>query len=102
MRLLPYRRVTSRIRSPMLPSVTAVAGAPFAVTGFVVGWSLGPAEYGWCAHASKVFRPAFFPARSNASGETDGRALFGLLFPRGAVTPQPTRSPGASVAWMPL
>ena len=42
-RLLPYSCVTSVIRSPMFPSVTAVAGAPFAVTGLVVGWSVGPA-----------------------------------------------------------
>ena len=33
-------------------------------------------------------------ARRNASGETDGRALVGLLLPRGAVTPQATRSLG--------
>ena len=32
---------------------------------------------------------------------TDGRALRGLLFPRGAVTPQATFSSLYIVAWMP-
>jgi hypothetical protein len=37
----------------------------------------------------------------NTSGETVGRDERGWLFPRGPVTPQPTRSPRISVRWTP-
>jgi hypothetical protein len=55
-----------------------------------------------CAYASNFLIPARFAASRKATGETDGLALVGLLFPRGAVTPQATCSPLNSVACTPL
>ena len=62
----------------------------FALGGFVVGFWLGRAAYGWCAQASKRRKWYRLTIRRNASGEMEARRLRGWLLPRGSVPPHAT------------